>query len=722
MRKFIEDIAGIAVLLALAALLLLPSLRGQEIPLDLRHAHTLAPWLQPDTAPESISPLSRRHVEETYPAYQHLRQVAEQGDGLLWNPLDGLGAPFLAQWHTRALSPFSIPVYVLGLSPGLALSILLKLLVAGLTAYYTSRRFGLRPPISVTVAALFMLSPPLLTWGAEPLADALPWLPLLMLAGERLALRQRHAWPTLAIATALITLSGHPPAITGSCLFLLSYILLRARGQSPGERLVHLLPATLAMLMGLAVAGIQLVPFVEYLGQTHPGESGFQPVSGLSWKAVLLPVQGGDFSALNFAGFLPFLVLPLWWITRGFMDAALRTRTDLLLLMGFAGLLLAGVANNLTIAPLFDPSVFLFASGLSLAFVVGAIAEEWLVLTAEQVRDSLPLLTKLVPIAWAVWLVGVVVLAYGASAWATLGVAILVAVLTFALLAFTLFRPTAIGLGYGLVLIAALGAAFTTQPLRPRTPSDQIFQTSSFGNDLASGGLTRIAGSGALKSWPLSLLGMQQCFAPNTSGLARLEAFEAAASEMPLLLRRTGSAGLLLTKEDIQGAMSDIRPVLHTKAVFEQGAILFEDAAMTSRARVIYAGKRAEQPAQLPDKPDALPVLEGATLPEDGDGTPGAATVDTETPSELRISIPKTPPGILVLADMWYPGWTATIDGIDTPVFPIDAVFRGIEIGEGAHEAVFRYQPASFRYGMMLSAAALLILLIGFWRNYSAHE
>jgi len=156
--------------------------------------------------------------------------------------------------------------------------------------------------------------------------------------------------------------------------------------------------------------------------------------------------------------------------------------------------------------------------------------------------------------------------------------------------------------------------------------------------------------------------------------------------------------------------------------VFEQGAILFEDAAMTSRARVIYAGKRAEQPAQLPDKPDALPVLEGATLPEDGDGTPGAATVDTETPSELRISIPKTPPGILVLADMWYPGWTATIDGIDTPVFPIDAVFRGIEIGEGAHEAVFRYQPASFRYGMMLSAAALLILLIGFWRNYSAHE
>ncbi len=721
MRKYIEDITGMLVLLALAAVLLLPSLRGHELPLDLSHANSLAPWLQADS-PVSASALSQRHVEETYPAYKQIERVGLEGGGLLWNSTDGLGAPFLAQWHTRALSPFSLPVYTLGLNPGLAVGILLKLLVAALTAYYTARRFGLRAPVALSVAALFMLSPPLLTWGAEPLADALPWAPLLLLAGERLALRQRHAWPTLALATAMISLSGHPPALSGALLFLLVYVPLRARGQAPGQRLLHLIPALMAMIMGAALAGVQLWPYLEYLGQTQSGEAGFQPVTGLHWSSVFLPVQSGDFAALNFAGFLPLLLLPLWWIMRGFMDSAQRTRTDILLVMGFAGLLLAAFNGDHVLAPWLDSSVFLFGSALALAFVVGAIAEEWLVLTAEQVRDSLPLLTKLVPAAWVVWLIGVITLGYTGVAWYGVGIALLITLLTCALLAFTLFRPTPRGLGYGLILIATLSATLLTQPLKPHTKAGEEFQLSAFGKDLSSGGLHRIAGSGALKSWPLSLLGMQQCFGPNTSGIARMAAFESAATELPLLLRRTGSTGLLLTKEDIRGAMSDIRPVLQTKAVFEQGAILFEDESMTARARVIYAGKRADHPGQLPETPDALPILEGSSLPEDGNTTPGAATVESESPSELRIVVPNTPPGILVLADLWYPGWTATVNAVDTPVFPVDGIFRGVEIGEGAHEAVFRFQPASFRYGLIVSAAAALFLLIGFWRNTAAND
>jgi uncharacterized membrane protein YfhO len=55
-------------------------------------------------------------------------------------------------------------------------------------------------------------------------------------------------------------------------------------------------------------------------------------------------------------------------------------------------------------------------------------------------------------------------------------------------------------------------------------------------------------------------------------------------------------------------------------------------------------------------------------------------------------------------------------------VLPIDTTFRGIEIGEGAHEAVFRYQPASFRYGLMLSAFGLVVLLVGFWRATAERE
>lgn len=720
MRKFIETSLGVVSLLLVAGLFLLPYLRGEAYPLDLSYAATLAPWTSDTQTTPSV--LSKRHVEETAPTYMHLAGIRDAGDGLLWNPMDGLGAPFLAQWHTRALSPFSAPVYILGLQPGLGVSVWLKLAVAALTAFYVARRFGLRPPIAVGVAALYMLSPALMGGLAEPLADALPWMPMVLLAAERLALRQKHAWPTLGLATLLITLAGHPPALTGVALFLLVYIPLRARGQAPGERLAHLLPATVAMLLGVTAATAQLWPYIEYLGQTHSGEPGFQPTLGLNLPSILLPTGSTDLNVLNFAGFLPFLLLPLWWIMRPFMDATLRIRTDLLLLLGLSGLLLAGLCGDATLAPWFDASVFLVCSGLALAFVIGAIAEEWLLLTAEQVRDSLPMITRLVPICWVVWLIVLLGVAVTTGAWASLAAALLIALLTFGLFAFTLFRPTAGGLGYGLVFIAAVSSSLLTAKYMPSTPVAEAFNLSAFGKDLQKGELSRIAGSGELKSWPLSVLGVQQCFAPNTSGLARLAAFETAATETPLLLRRTGADGLLLTKEDIRGDLSDIRPLLHTKAVFEQGAILFEDASMTARARVIYAGKRAEKSMQLPEKADSLPLLEGGQVPEDGELTPGSATVDVDSPSEIRISIPKTPPGILVLADMWYPGWTATIDGMDTPVFPVDGIFRGIEVGDGAHEAVFRYQPMTFEYGLMISAVAGIILLMGLWRTLSASE
>jgi len=119
---------------------------------------------------------------------------------------------------------------------------------------------------------------------------------------------------------------------------------------------------------------------------------------------------------------------------------------------------------------------------------------------------------------------------------------------------------------------------------------------------------------------------------------------------------------------------------------------------------------------------DGPPQIEGGTLPEKDDGPVAAATIaEPRESNRVVVHIAEgTRPGVLVLADMWYPGWEATVDGNPAPVLAVDGVFRGVEVGQGAREVVFTYYPTSFRIGMVVSLAALAVLLllsVLYWRQ-----
>jgi len=64
--------------------------------------------------------------------------------------------------------------------------------------------------------------------------------------------------------------------------------------------------------------------------------------------------------------------------------------------------------------------------------------------------------------------------------------------------------------------------------------------------------------------------------------------------------------------------------------------------------------------------------------------------------------------GVLVLADTWYPGWKALINGQKTDVEPFNEVFRAVLLEPGEHEVTFVFKPKSFFYGALISAAALI--------------
>ncbi len=76
--------------------------------------------------------------------------------------------------------------------------------------------------------------------------------------------------------------------------------------------------------------------------------------------------------------------------------------------------------------------------------------------------------------------------------------------------------------------------------------------------------------------------------------------------------------------------------------------------------------------------------------------------------------------GLLVLSEVYYPGWRATVDGEPARIYEVDGALRGVVVPRGESRVVFRYSPWSFRIGALLSLAAFLGALLAVllaWRK-----
>ena len=69
-------------------------------------------------------------------------------------------------------------------------------------------------------------------------------------------------------------------------------------------------------------------------------------------------------------------------------------------------------------------------------------------------------------------------------------------------------------------------------------------------------------------------------------------------------------------------------------------------------------------------------------------------------------------PGLVILADVYYPGWSLTIDGQPAPIHRANRLMRAAAVPSGKkHRLVYTYNPASFRVGVALSGAGLVVLI-----------
>ena len=85
--------------------------------------------------------------------------------------------------------------------------------------------------------------------------------------------------------------------------------------------------------------------------------------------------------------------------------------------------------------------------------------------------------------------------------------------------------------------------------------------------------------------------------------------------------------------------------------------------------------------------------------------------IENESNNRIELLANVTTPSFLYLADTYFPGWNAYVDGIKTKIYRANYNFRAVPLPLGDHHVEFRYEPLSFYVGAWISGITLLMLI-----------
>ncbi len=205
--------------------------------------------------------------------------------------------------------------------------------------------------------------------------------------------------------------------------------------------------------------------------------------------------------------------------------------------------------------------------------------------------------------------------------------------------------------------------------------------------------------------------------------------------------------GTLLTISDAGGLGDILRQnagIIAISAVNSQHSSIFSQLQPPGFSRVLSSdieiyqlppGQRAAlatEPVYLPDdwqsREAALDKLRGGAnyiihgapqLPAaDMQGAQVEVTAYEATRVTLRVNAPA--PAYLVLADAWYPGWAAVVNGEATPIYRANIMFRAVAVPAGESQVAFQFEPQLWRVALWLGLAIWGIVAgiwLWLWRN-----
>jgi hypothetical protein len=143
---------------------------------------------------------------------------------------------------------------------------------------------------------------------------------------------------------------------------------------------------------------------------------------------------------------------------------------------------------------------------------------------------------------------------------------------------------------------------------------------------------------------------------------------------------------------------------------------ILENRNALPRAWIVHEAVRAKTGGILPQFVDGsadprrialidsdVPALEAA-----GSGPADTVEIVHRGNDEIRLRVNAASRGMVILSEIWDPGWTASVDGNATQLYRADFMFRGVVVDGGEHEIVLRYPATMVKQTLILYLIPLL--------------
>ena len=695
-------------------------------------------------------------VTQFYP-YHNLVSRESRRDGIpLWNPHVHSGEPLAGITQSALFYPPNMLYLFMNVKRAWAMQLVIERLLAILFTLLLLRELGVTPTGALVSSLLFGFCGFLVVWQGQAMADCAVWLPLICYAVLRL--RRAGSARSIAVAAcafAMPVLGGHPE--TAAHLTAVGIALAGALmfSRSAGNEITSKQFAGRFLAVGLLAMGlssIQMLPSIEWIANIHRSlASQFPP---LPFEAILAFVSRDIIRATNSAGMkipefgaymglLIFVTVPLAALDRPrrrviFVAAAVLAALSIV--YGIGPLL--PLLHTVPFAGLKHQRLILVAS-LGLAVLAGFGTA-----TLERLEENRVLRWKFAMLASIGLTLGLVMIlllrARTHELVEPLSVprSIVLLLLLMAIVVFARIKGWLSAQQFSLLAIVVLSFDVVTfsYGYLPFVPASEIFPPTELFDRLKQ------------EPDPFRISQLEIAYAANSEIVYELDAAGGYGIPLERMFRFMEGAGMaadysagpdsssFLMGRDRRVDMLNVRYILVPSfvpvaaqlrerpdrfrlAFSSNNTDVFENLRALPRAFLVPARGieviqdetsqlvRVVDPAFDPELTVVLPDNPIADETEE-QGTPLAnASVNWErrTANALQMKVNVSRPSVLVISQIFYPGWKATVNGRPVAVLPANYALTAVPLRAGAHDVTLFYAPNSVRIGAALSAVSLAI-------------
>lgn len=612
----------------------------------------------------------RDHYSYFLPMRFFTAAAMRSGQLPLWNPYNASGEPWLANPQTAVFYPPAWIFLVAPFASAYVLFLMLHVILLGWGSWLLFRRRASPGPAMLGAVALMIAGPTLSLLDVGTILASFAWIPLVLYLAARRAERPRAPhWPDAAAMT-MCFLGGEPVFAAVAAIAYAAIVLCKARSSSGPGRLSTIV--TVGALT-FALSAVQLLPFIEWIQGTNRTMTGVKTLplrdadsdarlsESVSWQRLFLPPPRSsegeplmlrEFLMLIYAGFLTIL---------GFMAGVVRLVVDRRgngWIGWLALILIAGVVS----------------SGASLVL---------------QMPIRFP--SRMI----AIGMIGVVGIAVTGFDW---------------------WKPRRQIVWSLLALVAAAdvlryaGPLLKTAPLESlRAPLDPSIGTSSK--------LFRLPFRASALDDPIPwLFGYQNLYErrfdtgsrnPATPLLYERIFSHATSGRTDLISFLSG--GIILCDANLP--LREITRLREVRVYANEGALPM--ASAWTRARSAQSDEEALEKLINRTEAGALHVTPAV-----------ASSLALQAPSvtaipgarfnlnSVEVEMDTRADSVVLVTQRDAPGWHVEVDGLPQENLLANGLFRAVAVSRGAHLVVWRYRPWSFILGCVISAVALVALIL----------